>query len=198
MNGRAVPFDAGFERAAVGVQPLELRQQRRVDVEHSPVPARHEPRCQQPHETGEADDLDAVALQFGIERAFERFAVRSERTVIDDGGRDAGSARAGESRGVADCLKQPARSPPDSRPPSPPRSAPSCSSRVRKSAPRRACGSCASPRKVETPAKLHAGCRRRRRSPRRAARRFRPGAELFDRRCGGVRDRARQSCRCRS
>src|ERR1700722_12533100 len=39
MYGRAVTLHAGFKRAPVGVQPFELRQYRRMDVEHPPAPA---------------------------------------------------------------------------------------------------------------------------------------------------------------
>ena len=35
MHGGAVKFGAGFERALVGIEALERRQQGRVDVEHA-------------------------------------------------------------------------------------------------------------------------------------------------------------------
>ena len=89
MHGRAVLLRAGGERARVGVEALERRQQRRMDVEQPAVPLPHEPRRQQPHEAGEADELDAVRLQLVLQRALERLAVLAERLVIDDGGADA-------------------------------------------------------------------------------------------------------------
>src|SRR5580700_5857514 len=71
-----------------------------MNVEHAPAPARDEPRRQEPHETGEADQIDAVRVQSIIERAFERLAVFAERPVIDDRGGDAGMPRGGEPRGI--------------------------------------------------------------------------------------------------
>ena len=87
-------FDAGFKRAAMGMQPLELRQQRRVDVQHAPAPARDEPWREEPHEAGKADEIDALRVKLGVERAFEAFAVVAERPVIDQRGRNSRLARA--------------------------------------------------------------------------------------------------------
>src|ERR1700677_3480354 len=100
MNSGAVPFGAGLQRAAVSMQSLELWQQRRMNVQHAAAPLFDEPGRQQPHEAGEAYDLDAAGLKFLIERALERFAIFAERMVVDDGGCDAVVARAGKSRGV--------------------------------------------------------------------------------------------------
>ena len=94
MHGRAVLLRAGGERARVGVETLERRQQGRMDVEQASLPLPHEPRRQQPHEAGEADELDAVRLRVVLQRALERLAVLAERLVVDDRGGDAGRARA--------------------------------------------------------------------------------------------------------
>ncbi len=91
-----MPRHAGFERPAVGMQSLELRQQRRMNVEHATAPTRDEPRRQKPHEAGKAHDVDAMRYEFGIERAFEGFAVFAERPMIDDSGRNACVARVRE------------------------------------------------------------------------------------------------------
>src|SRR5687768_16266833 len=59
---RAVPFHFRLERAAVGVEALELRQQGWMDVEHAALPFADEIAGEDSHETGEADDLDPVFL----------------------------------------------------------------------------------------------------------------------------------------
>ncbi len=43
-----------------------------------PLPARDEPRRQEPHEAGEADEIDAVRVQGIVERAFEGLAILAE------------------------------------------------------------------------------------------------------------------------
>jgi leucyl aminopeptidase len=64
-----------------------------VDVEHASGPGIHEVAREQPHKSGEADDLDAVRIEFRRKRALERRAILPEGLVVDDGGRDAGIAR---------------------------------------------------------------------------------------------------------
>ena len=105
-----------------------------------PLPALDEPRRQQPHEAGEADDLDACASSIALQRALERLAVLAEVPVIDDRGGDAGAARAWPGPARPDRWRGPARSRPDRRDPSRPRSARPCWSRGRRSGRRRACG----------------------------------------------------------
>jgi len=70
----AVGLHAGGERALVGVEALEGRKQRRVDVEHAPVPAGDEPRRSEPHESGETDEIDAMIFEHGLERVLEGLA----------------------------------------------------------------------------------------------------------------------------
>src|ERR1700722_20229234 len=100
MDGGAMPLHAGCQCTAVGVQAFELRQQCRMNVQHAAAPARDEPRRQQPHETGEADQIEAGGGQGVVERAFERLAVSAERPVIDDRSRDTRLLRARETRGI--------------------------------------------------------------------------------------------------
>ena len=98
VHGGAMPFDAGRKGAAVGVEPFELRQQRGVNVQQTPAPARDDPGREKAHESRKAHKVDALRRQFGIERAFERFAIVAERPVIDQRGRDAQLPGMGQSR----------------------------------------------------------------------------------------------------
>src|SRR6185436_13248213 len=97
MDGRPMLAQTGCERTSVGVKALELRQQRWMNVEHAPAPARDEPRRQQPHEAGEANEINPVRLELMVERAFERLALLVEGGVIDDRNRHALLARAREA-----------------------------------------------------------------------------------------------------
>src|ERR1700689_4561094 len=47
-DGGAMPLAAGCKRAAMGMETLELRQQRGVDVQQKPAPARDEPGREKP------------------------------------------------------------------------------------------------------------------------------------------------------
>ncbi len=89
MHGRAVPLRPGLDRATMGIQSLELRQQRWVNIDHAAAPAPHESRRQQPHEAGEADEIGPVRVKLAIERALEGLAVLAKPPMIDDGGLDA-------------------------------------------------------------------------------------------------------------
>src|SRR4029079_11785965 len=97
MHGRPMLAQTGCERTSVGVKALELWQQRWMNVEHAPAPARDEPRRQQPHEAGEANEITPMRLALLVERAFERLALLAEGGVIDDYSRDALLARAREA-----------------------------------------------------------------------------------------------------
>ncbi len=88
VHGGAVDLHAGFERALVGVETAEGGQEGRVDVEHAPGPSRHQPWGEEPHEAGEADELDPVVLQHRLDRTLERLAILAVKGVIDDRGRD--------------------------------------------------------------------------------------------------------------
>ena len=91
---------AGRERALVGVEPFERRQQRRMDVQHAPLPAADEPGRQEPQEAGEADEIDPVRLELGLQRPLEAFAILAEAGVVHHGGGDIRGARNGQPRGV--------------------------------------------------------------------------------------------------
>ena len=79
----------------MGVQALELRQQRRMNVEHAAAPAPHKVRSQKPHEASEAEEIDPVRVKLRIERPLEGCAIFPERSVIDDAvGMPASRARA--------------------------------------------------------------------------------------------------------
>src|SRR5208282_3503180 len=71
-----------------------------MNVEHAAGPAPNEPGRQQPHESGEAHQIDPVGRKLRIERAFERLALFAKRRVIDDRGGDAFRARTGEARSL--------------------------------------------------------------------------------------------------
>ena len=72
------------------------------------------PRRQQPHEAGEADEIDAVFLEHRLQRALESGAVLAKARVVDDFGGDAGGARGRQVRRRRAGWKRPARSRPDS------------------------------------------------------------------------------------
>src|SRR5580700_4128306 len=69
-----------------------------MNVQQAAAPARDEPRRQEPHEAGEADQIDMVRVQGVVERTFERLAVFAKRPVIDDRGGDARKPCPGETR----------------------------------------------------------------------------------------------------
>ena len=75
MDGAAVLLQAGGERALMRMQAAQVRQQRRVDVEHAPAPALDEFRPEDAHETGETDEFDCVRFERRLQRRLERFAV---------------------------------------------------------------------------------------------------------------------------
>jgi hypothetical protein len=94
---------ARFERALVGAEAAKGRQQGRVDIEHAPAPARHQPGREEPHESGQAHDLDAVGFEHRLHRAFERLPVVAVYGMINDGGRDPlglGAAERGSPRAI--------------------------------------------------------------------------------------------------
>ena len=85
---------AGRQRARMGVEAFERGQQGRVNVYHSPLPLADQPWCQQPHEAGQANELDLVRDELGLQRALKGLAIAAEAAMIDDGGLDAGGASA--------------------------------------------------------------------------------------------------------
>ena len=65
------------DRLLVGVQPLVFGQQRRMDVEHSPLPPGDEIAGQDAHVAGERDVLRAAPADLGIHRHVVRGAVHA-------------------------------------------------------------------------------------------------------------------------
>jgi hypothetical protein len=83
-------FDTLGERPLMGVQPLELRQQRRVNVEDLALPARHEPGRQAAQEARKAYEADCMGTQLGVDGLLEGLAILAEIAMIHDFRRDAG------------------------------------------------------------------------------------------------------------
>ena len=70
-----VTFTPCSERLLLGIDAGERRQQRRMDVEHGVRKGVEQPRADQTHETGEADEAHAALAQFAAQ------AVRQNRRV---------------------------------------------------------------------------------------------------------------------
>src|SRR6185312_4416252 len=102
MHGRAVARRARFERASVRVEPLEGRQQSRMDIEQALRPLLDEPRGEQPHKAGKAHDFDAMPRKHALQGALEGGAVLAECGVVDHVGCDARRLRALQSAGIGD------------------------------------------------------------------------------------------------
>src|SRR5579863_1042644 len=100
MNGGAVALGASRDRPAVGIKPFEVWQQRGMNVQEAPAPARDKPRRQNAHEAGETYDLDSMHAQRFVKRSLKRFAVFAELAVIDQRRRNALFAGVGETGGV--------------------------------------------------------------------------------------------------
>ena len=83
MNRRAVTFHARLQRPAMRMQPFEVRQQGRVNIENTAAPACDEPGRQKPHEAGQTDDFDPMSAEFIVKRALESLAIFPERPMID-------------------------------------------------------------------------------------------------------------------
>ena len=104
MNGAAVLLQAGGERARVSVQATQIRQQRRVDVQHPPTPTFDELRPKDAHETGETNKIDRVGFERRLQRRLERFAVSIALRLDGLGGnpRLAGEIEAGRVKLVGE------------------------------------------------------------------------------------------------
>ena len=81
-------FTPSASARSMRVQAAIGGQQGRVDVEHAVAPLVDEPGRQQPHEAGEAQELDAMGLEHDLQRALELFAA-GVNLVIDGGDGDA-------------------------------------------------------------------------------------------------------------
>src|SRR5215218_7439802 len=96
MDRAAVDAYAGLERPPMRVKAGEQRQQRRMDVQHPSGPAVDEPRRQDAHEAGKAEELDAMRQKLSVERALQSLALRID-LVVDDRGCDPGGRRPREA-----------------------------------------------------------------------------------------------------
>jgi hypothetical protein len=96
MDRATMQLHAGRERLLMRVEAGKKRQQRRMDIDHPVAPRFDEFMGQEPHEAGEADELDAGAFQPGIEREVEGLA-RGVLLVVQHRGLDAVLLRAEES-----------------------------------------------------------------------------------------------------
>src|SRR5262249_59846669 len=95
MNSGTGNSHAGPERLAVRVDTGKRRQQRRVDIEHAPLPLQHKVCREQPHEATEADEFNPVLVKHALKQALESRPIRSMWPVIDDRGRHASLASQG-------------------------------------------------------------------------------------------------------
>ena len=86
----------------MGVQAGEGREQAGVDVQHAALPGGDEERREDPHVACEANELDAVGAQDGVDPAFMGFAVAAEGAMVDGERRDAGAGGGGEAGRVGD------------------------------------------------------------------------------------------------
>jgi hypothetical protein len=95
---------AGFERAAMGMQARKRGEQRWMYVQHAACVALHELGRQHAHETGEYDEVRAMAFDFSGQRGIERCPVTIS-AMVHDGGWDPARLRGYEAacfRNVAD------------------------------------------------------------------------------------------------
>ena len=60
VHGRARDLDPGLQRLAVRIEARKGRQQRGMDIEHLAVPAPYELGREEPHESAQTNQLDAV------------------------------------------------------------------------------------------------------------------------------------------
>src|SRR5580704_1310698 len=66
-----------FQRLMLGVEAGERRQQRRVNVENAVGKLADETSAQQPHESGEADEIHLPLLQFLQQQPVVNFAIQA-------------------------------------------------------------------------------------------------------------------------
>src|SRR5690625_2085840 len=83
MHATPMQLDAGRQRACVGVQAREGRQQGWMDIDQAVVPARDEPGGEDAHEARLADELDASFLQPFAQDPLEGFSIL-EATMRQD------------------------------------------------------------------------------------------------------------------
>ena len=86
MHGAAVDFDAFGQRALVGFQPREHRQQRGMDIQQAAFETRDEGRAEDAHVAGQHHQIGLVALDFIGQQRIEGFTVGVFGVVERDGG----------------------------------------------------------------------------------------------------------------
>ena len=99
VHGRSGDLHAVPERLLLGIDAGERRQQRRMDVEHGVRKRVEQPRADQTHETGEADEADAALAQF-LRQPRVEIVARGELAMADDERFDARVAGEVEPTGV--------------------------------------------------------------------------------------------------
>ena len=99
VYGGAREADAVLEGLALGVETGERRQKRRVDVQDAVGKRVHERRAEQPHETGQADQLHVARAQVVDQDGFVGLAGGPALVVAHDR-LDAGQSRALEAERV--------------------------------------------------------------------------------------------------
>ena len=75
VNGAACECDAGLECLALGVHPLEGRQQRWMHIEEAAAPSTHEGLSQDAHEAGQTDHVCPGRLQLTVHRRLKLFPI---------------------------------------------------------------------------------------------------------------------------
>ncbi len=75
MHAGAVDFHPGGKRSGMRVEAFEGGKQRRMNIEHALRPAGNQPWRQEPHESCETHEVDAVLLQRICDAALERLPI---------------------------------------------------------------------------------------------------------------------------
>jgi hypothetical protein len=101
MHGAAMHLDTGSECPGVRVQSRKRRQERRMDVQQATMEAPHESRREDPHESGQRDELRGMTVDRIGEGRFEclargKLAVRHRARGDTACPRDRQSARVGD------------------------------------------------------------------------------------------------------
>ena len=92
MHGAPMNLYPGGERPLVGIQAGERRQQRRMNINESPVVAVDKGAGQDPHESGEQHNIGCVPVNFRGQRGIETFPV-GKRGVVQRDRRDLAGSR---------------------------------------------------------------------------------------------------------
>ena len=99
VHGRPGDLHAMPERLLLRIDAGERRQQRRMDVEHGVGKRVEQPRADQAHEAGEADQADLAVAQL-LRKPRVEIVAGSEVAMADDERFDARAAREVEPTGI--------------------------------------------------------------------------------------------------